>query len=135
MGSDLHMSPPTPDEYRIVRSGKETAIYRRHTDAIYSQGTNTWFRHASWHDPDGSAFSVAKELHPSWGVIAFDHKVELEETLERQVLETPDRNFDREIEEARQAAIRARERSQRYFEEAITLEMKLRELEQERDRA
>lgn len=69
MGSDLHMSPPTPDEHRIVRHDNLTAVYSRHTDGIYRGGTQTWFRKHRWEDPEGTAFVTLRQTHPSWRVV------------------------------------------------------------------
>jgi hypothetical protein len=61
MGTDLHMNPPTPDEYRIVRCGDYTAVYYRHTDAIYKGGTNTWYRKTCHPDPHGVILNALRE--------------------------------------------------------------------------
>lgn len=96
MGSDLHMSPPTPDEHRIVRCRETTAVYSRHTDGIYGD-TRTWTRKHHIHDPSEAALKTLKATHPDWALVTRTDFEAAPETLSYEALMTPDRDFDREL--------------------------------------
>lgn len=123
MGSDLHMSPPSPDERRIVRSGTRTALYTRHTDGIYTAGTKTWFRKHFIHDPEGLALHTLKVTMPGVKVLTLDDGAHLTETLPYKALAGEDRDIDAEVAELQKRAERARERARAAYEESITYDM------------
>lgn len=95
MGSDMFMNPPAPDEKRIVHNHTQTAIYARHTDNIYREGTDTWFRKDLWDDPQGA---IRDALHSVGGfpIKTVNIDTSLDETLPREFLEEKDRDWQTE---------------------------------------
>lgn len=133
MGSDLHLSPPTPDEHRIVRSGSVTAVYSRHTDGIYRDGTETWFRQHHIHDPDEAALKALRATHPGWQVTTLPPGSVLSETAPLDYLAEADRDWGAEekrlvarMEYADRDLVRAQERAQHAH---VALELFRRERE------
>lgn len=125
MGSDLHMSPPTPDETRLVRSGNITAVYTRHTDGIYGD-TKTWTRQHFISDPTRAAFDSFRAMHPLWKVVTLDPETQtgMPPTLPCDALRTADRDFEAEERELLNKAERARQKAAFEWENAVIFEQK-----------
>ena len=132
MGSDLHMSPPSPDEYRIVRSGNVTAVYSRHTDGIYGD-TRTWTRLHFIEDPDGIALKTLRATHGGWPVVTVSDEFDFPETMEHLLL-TPDRDWDKEERELDRKVVRAEERAAAAWDDVIAAKIERERFHEERRR-
>jgi len=88
MGSDLHLSPPTEAEFKIVHSHGHTAFYSRQTDGIYgSDRTDNWERTYHAADPDQVAAKALAGTRRSVELLIREDFEDLPETLPRAVLE------------------------------------------------
>jgi len=134
MGSDLHMSPPTPDEKRIVVCFKRVAVYTRHTDGIYGD-TRTWTRQHSILDEDGAVLKTLKATMPGTKVTTIEDDIDLNETMPFETFATPDRDWDREERELASKFERASERAAQAWEEAAGYKQALTSLRAERKEA
>lgn len=138
MGSDLHMSPPTPDETRLVSCGEVTAVYTRHTDGIYGD-TRTWTRKYHVKDPDGVVLTSLKAMSPGVEITTLDpshtSRSGMPETLSYEVLAAPDRDWDKEIAQAEHAIRRAQEKLQLASEEQVAAHQTLAQLLAEKRQA
>lgn len=132
MGSDMHMSPPTPDENRAVRCGGATAVYVRHTDGIYGD-TKTWTRtYLNLEDYEGAAFDALKKTIPRVKVVSLPPNTFLAPTMEFDALAVADRDWEVEEAELVSKVHRAEERAARVYEDVVSAKMALEKFRSEK---
>jgi hypothetical protein len=127
------MSPPTEDEYRIVRAGAYTAVYSRHTDGIYGD-TRTWTRKHYIDDPTKAALKTLKVTHPGWRVTTLDDGAVIPLTAPFDYLASPDREWDKEQHELEYNVQRAEEQAARAWEGVVAAKVELERFLDEKKR-
>ena len=105
MGSDLHLSPPSPPEWVLVEAGPKLALYTRQTDPLFGSNEVDNFHRVEFTTGSAEHLKAIKDfihaMRPSVREVQLDFGFTLSKSLPRDWL-APDAAKRKELAELKQ---------------------------------